>query len=149
MYKSLFWPACVLCCLAACSQQSSEESIMTNTIAVVNGVAIDGYDPVAYYQGEAKRGLQQFSTQYKDVLWYFSSAENMEAFHTAPDHYVPQYGGHCALATSLGQRSPGNPESWHIDNSKLFLHGNGVAKLFFKLIPGRQTSADKNWRNAN
>jgi YHS domain-containing protein len=59
------------------------------------GVAIKGYDTVAYHsEGRAVKGKSEFSHQWNDAKWYFSSAENRDLFAADPERYAPQYGGY-------------------------------------------------------
>lgn len=59
------------------------------------GVAIKGYDTVAYWtEGEAVKGKRKFSHDWNDAKWYFASAQNRDLFVNDPDRYAPQYGGH-------------------------------------------------------
>jgi YHS domain-containing protein len=59
------------------------------------GVAIKGYDPVAYFaKGRPVKGLKEFSYKWNDAKWYFSSAQNRDLFASDPERYAPQYGGY-------------------------------------------------------
>jgi YHS domain-containing protein len=59
------------------------------------GVAIKGYDTVAYHiEGRAVKGSKKFSHQWNDAKWYFSSAANRDLFAADPERYAPQYGGY-------------------------------------------------------
>jgi YHS domain-containing protein len=59
------------------------------------GVAIKGYDTVAYHtEGRAVKGNSEFSYTWNDAKWYFVNKENMELFIQDPERYSPQYGGH-------------------------------------------------------
>ena len=59
------------------------------------GVAIKGYDTVAYHtEGRAVKGKSKFSHKWNDAKWYFSSAENKDLFAADPERYAPQYGGY-------------------------------------------------------
>jgi YHS domain-containing protein len=59
------------------------------------GVAIKGYDTVAYhFEGRAVKGKSEFSHEWNDAKWYFSSAHNMALFATDPERFAPQYGGY-------------------------------------------------------
>jgi len=59
------------------------------------GVAIKGYDPVAYFtEGEAVKGKSEFSHSWNEAKWYFSSKTNRDLFASEPERYVPQYGGY-------------------------------------------------------
>lgn len=59
------------------------------------GVAIKGYDTVAYHtENRAVKGNSEFSYNWNDAIWYFSTAENRDMFAADPEHYAPQYGGY-------------------------------------------------------
>jgi YHS domain-containing protein len=59
------------------------------------GVAIKGYDTVAYHTaGRAVKGKSEFSHKWNDAKWYFSSAQNKDLFAADPERYAPQYGGY-------------------------------------------------------
>ncbi len=59
------------------------------------GVAIKGYDPVAYFtEGEAVKGKSEFSHSWNEAKWYFSSETNRGLFASEPERYAPQYGGY-------------------------------------------------------
>ena len=59
------------------------------------GVAIKGYDTVAYFtEGRAVKGQSKFSYSWNDAEWYFSSAENRDLFKAKPEDYAPKYGGY-------------------------------------------------------
>ena len=59
------------------------------------GVAIKGYDTVAYFtEGQAVKGKKQFEYQWQGAKWRFANQKNLEMFSSAPDKYAPQYGGY-------------------------------------------------------
>ena len=59
------------------------------------GVAIKGYDPVAYHtENRAVKGKKEFSHKWNDAKWYFASAGNRDLFVAEPERYAPQYGGY-------------------------------------------------------
>ena len=59
------------------------------------GVAIKGYDTVAYHtEGRAVKGKSKFTHQWNDASWHFSSAENRDLFAANPARFAPQYGGY-------------------------------------------------------
>ncbi|SDE12428.1 YHS domain-containing protein [Dyadobacter soli] len=93
------------------------------------GKAIKGYDVVAFFK-DAKpvAGADSLSYHYKDADWLFASRANLEAFKTAPDQYVPQYGGYCAYGTSQGYKAPTEAETWTIVNDKLYFNYNMKVK---------------------
>lgn len=60
-----------------------------------SGIAVKGYDPVAYFT-EAKpiRGQAKYEYRWQGAKWRFSSAQNLELFKATPEKYAPQYGGY-------------------------------------------------------
>jgi len=59
------------------------------------GVAIKGYDTVAYHtEGRAVKGQSKFVHRWNASKWYFASAENRDLFAADPERYAPQYGGY-------------------------------------------------------
>ena len=86
------------------------------------GLAIQGYDPVAYFSGAPKKGNPNFSYKLDGVTYRFASAKNREAFKANPEKYEPQYGGWCAYALSDGNgKVKINPDSYKIIDGKLYL----------------------------
>ena len=60
----------------------------------VYGVAIKGYDPVAYFtDGRAVKGKSEYSYNWNEASWYFSRPENRDLFITNPKKYAPNRGG--------------------------------------------------------
>ena len=58
------------------------------------GIAIKGYDPVAYFtENRAVKGKEEFGCLYEGAQWRFSSAAHRDLFAANPERYVPQYGG--------------------------------------------------------
>src|SRR5262245_29362197 len=69
--------------------------------SLFGGVAIDGYDPVAYFtDGKPVEGKKEFQTTWNGATWRFASAEHRDLFVKDPTHYAPQYGGYCAWAVA-------------------------------------------------
>ena len=47
----------------------------------IDGVAMDGFDVVAYFEsGSPEKGLDAHTVEYKGATWKFSSADNARAF---------------------------------------------------------------------
>jgi YHS domain-containing protein len=136
--------AFVLACAAPLVAQAASPEIFTG---LVKGVAVGGYDPVAYFtERKAVPGKPDITYFWKGAAWRFASEQNRDAFKAAPAKYAPQYGGYCAYAVALGSTAQGDPKSWHIVDGKLYLNlSPAVQKLWEKDIPGYIKSADKNW----
>ena len=63
--------------------------------AGADGIAIKGYDTVAYFSmGKPVKGSKEFSHQWKGATWLFANREHRDLFAAAPEEYAPQYGGY-------------------------------------------------------
>lgn len=59
------------------------------------GVAIKGYDPVAYFTlSKPVEGSAEFEYEWMGAKWRFSSARHRDLFKSNPEKYAPQYGGY-------------------------------------------------------
>lgn len=98
------------------------------------GVAIRGYDSVAYFtEKKPVMGKEQFSTDWKGAKWHFSSQANLEAFKANPEKYAPQYGGYCAYGVTRGYLVKVEPDQFAVVNDKLYLNYDaGVQKTWSK-----------------
>jgi len=111
------------------------------------GVAIDGYDPVAYFtDGRPMEGKEQFEQEWNGATWRFASKEHRDLFAADPEKYAPQYGGYCAWAVSQGSTADIDPDAWKIHDGKLYL--NYDAKVQAKWLADMENlidKADQNW----
>jgi YHS domain-containing protein len=116
------------------------------------GVAIKGYDTVAYFtQGRAMKGKSEFSYDWNDAKWYFATAENRDLFAADPEHYAPKYGGYWAASlASTGKVVGVNPEAFKIIDGKLYLNWSlEVSNKFAKNSDESIKKADENWAKLN
>ena len=122
------------------------------------GFAVSGYDVVAYRglaqspvgqaQPEGVKGVAGITADYNGATFAFASVENRDIFLSNPEHYAPQYDGHCAYGVSKGGKVPGNPNLWRIVDDKLYLNITKTVVGFWEEdIPGNITSSDQNWVN--
>jgi YHS domain-containing protein len=114
---------------------------------IVKGVAVGGYDPVAYFT-DAKPvvGKTELTASHEGATWRFASEANRTAFLANPGKYAPQYGGYCAWAVSQGYTAKGDPKAWTIAGGKLYLnYDKGVQANWEKDIPGNVKKAEVNW----
>jgi YHS domain-containing protein len=111
------------------------------------GVALQGYDPVAFFtDSRPVKGDRQFQSQYHDATYYFASAEHRAAFEKEPAKYEPQFGGFCAYGASRGKTVPIKIEAWQIVNGRLLMQYDLDVKTKFNGDPlGNLSKADKNW----
>jgi len=119
-----------------------------------NKVAIQGYDPVAYFtQKKAVKGKSTITATNEGVIYYFSTQANKEAFAKSPATYEPQYGGWCSYA--MGNNGPNgekveiDPETFKIVDGKLNLfynaYFNNTLKSWNKNEAVLKKKADVNW----
>jgi YHS domain-containing protein len=115
------------------------------------GLAIDGYDPVAYFtKGQAIEGRKEIATVYGGITYRFASVENRNIFKSNPSKYEPQYGGWCAYAMGdAGEKVSVDPETFKVLNGKLYLFYNkffnNTLKSWNKDEANLKAKADKNW----
>ena len=112
-----------------------------------DGVALRGYDPVAYFVStEAQKGQAQYSYEYKGSKFYFASDANRRAFMAMPEKYAPQFGGYCAFGTAQGYKVSTQPDAYAIVKDKLYLnYDKKVQKIWQQDVPGNIQQAEKNW----
>jgi YHS domain-containing protein len=112
-----------------------------------NGLAIHGYDPVAYFtNGAAIEGEAEIAATHNGATYRFASEAHRSQFLADPEKYLPQYGGYCAYGTSVGKKFDGDPQAWRVVDGKLYLNLSAdVQRKWLKDVPGRIAEADKNW----
>ena len=110
-------------------------------------VAIEGYDPVAYFtQGKPIEGQDAHAFEWKGATWRFASAANRDRFATSPAMYAPQYGGYCAWAVSQGYTASIDPAAWRVVDGKLYLnYSKGVQRQWAGDIAGNIAKGNRNW----
>ncbi|MEO8255620.1 MAG: YHS domain-containing (seleno)protein [Flavobacterium sp.] len=134
--------------VTALSQTATNRKAQFN---IEKGLAIQGYDPVAYFTlKKAVKGKSIISATNEGVIYYFSSQANKDAFVKKPSSYEPQYGGWCAYAMgSSGEKVEINPETFKIVDGKLYLFYNAyfsnTLKSWNKEEANLKVKADANW----
>jgi YHS domain-containing protein len=112
-----------------------------------NGVAIKGYDPVAYFtMSKPVMGKDNFMYEWQGAKWKFSSEENKKMFMGNPEKYAPRYGGYCAFGAAQNALFDIQPQAWTIHDGSLYLNKNlDVRDIWRKDIPGNIKKANMNW----
>ena len=115
--------------------------------ALPDGVAMDGFDVVAYFDGAPAKGLASYSVDYKGTSWLFSSPENAAAFAADPGAYEPRYNGWCAYAVSEGYGAEVDfVNGWSVLEGKLYLNWDaGTRDAFLSQQSTRIERAERNW----
>ena len=112
-----------------------------------NCVAIEGYDPVAYFMdNKAVKGDEKFQSSYEGAAYDFASAEHKAAFDKDPGKYAPQFGGFCTYGHSQGHTSPIDPNVFQIVDGRLLLqYSAGARDKFNQDKDGNLKKAAANW----
>lgn len=120
-----------------------------------SGVAIRGYDTVAYFtEGKPVKGSEDFSVDYEGASWHFANQENADLFKVDPEKYAPQYGGYCAYGVAQDALVKIEPENWVILDDKLYLnYSDGVQGKFdadqFGFIKSADAKFEELLKNSN
>ncbi len=87
-----------------------------------SGLAISGFDPVAYFtDAQALPGKGEFEQVVAGTAWRFRNAGNRAAFMADPDVYAPRFGGYDPVGVARGVAVAGNPLLWIIKDQRLYL----------------------------
>ena len=111
------------------------------------GLAIRGYDPVAYFAEQRPvQGSTRYTSSYLGSMFHFATAENRAAFQANPARFAPQYGGFCAYGMALGYKAKIEPDAFTIVEGKLYLnYDRSVRDRWSRDIAGHIKKADRNW----
>ncbi len=129
----------------------AQTALRTKEFNLEKGLAIQGYDPVAYFtQNKAVKGNKQFTALADGVTYNFSNAANRELFVKDYKKFEPQYGGWCAYAMgAANEKVEIDPETFKIVDGKLFLfyHSwiNNTLNKWNKDEANLKSKADRNW----
>jgi YHS domain-containing protein len=112
-----------------------------------NGLAIDGYDPVAYFtEKKPVKGSPEFPADFQGAIFLFASAAHRDTFAADPDRYAPQYGGYCAYGMAKGYKASIDPAAFSVVGDKLYLnYSETVRSQWLTNILGYIRKADANW----
>jgi hypothetical protein len=110
-------------------------------------VAIEGYDPVAYFrEDKAVKGSPEFTFEWAGVTWHFASADNRDTFKKEPADWVPQFqnGDVCPFGLAHGKKVKGDPKQWVIVDGKLYFTAHERARTAVQADPGMIAKAHEN-----
>jgi len=125
----------------------ASRAAMSGDYFEVDGVALRGFDPVAYFElNEPTRGVPQHHFTHKGSKFLFASAQNRARFAAEPEKFAPQFGGFCALGTANGYKVPTEPDAFKVVDGKLYLNYNRkVLDIWTKDQAGYIERANRNW----
>lgn len=113
----------------------------------LDGPAIKGHDPVAYFtERKPVAGTESFTARYKGATFRFASAANRDAFLADPVRYAPQYGGFCAYGAAGGYKADTDPQAWSIVDGRLYLnYSRRIQATWNQDQAGYIAKADRSW----
>ncbi|MFY8005323.1 MAG: YHS domain-containing (seleno)protein [Chitinophagaceae bacterium] len=147
MYKLIIIASFAFVCLTSFDQVPLRQKKFN----ISNGLALQGYDPVAYFvNNKALKGKKEINVYFEGIIYYFSNTNNKEVFLKNPKQYEPQYGGWCAYAMGAsGEKVEIDPETFKIIDNKLFLFYhtwvNNTLVKWNKDEMNLHAKADANW----
>lgn len=111
------------------------------------GVAIQGYDPVAFFTDKKPvKGDEKFLVKHGGAIYFFASKEHRDLFKENPAKYEPVFGGYCAFGVSRNKLVEIDVDAFQIVDGKLLLqYSKSVRDDFNKDTQGNLTKADANW----
>ncbi|HWP25568.1 MAG TPA: YHS domain-containing (seleno)protein [Xanthobacteraceae bacterium] len=111
------------------------------------GLAISGYDPVAYFaDSAARRGRAGIEARFGGATWRFRNLGNRAAFLMDPQIYMPAFGGYDPTGIARGVAVAGHPEIWLIVGEQLYLFHNEKTRAAFATDTKRSVAtANRRW----
>jgi len=130
---------------------SQTPEVRTEQFNLKKSLAIEGYDPVSYFDNKPLEGKSDFKLTHKGVTYLFATPSNLAKFKANPDKFEPAYGGWCAYAMGeTGEKVKIDPETFKIVDGKLNLFynfwGTNTLKDWNKNEVPLKAKADQNWK---
>jgi hypothetical protein len=144
---------CLLPLLSSSVQAAPTQSVQDRFDTLGLGVALGGFDPVAYFPeggGKAAKGFVKRDYKHDGVTYRFASDANRDRFKANPEKYTPAYNGWCAWAMAeLNAKVDVEPTAYEIYNGKLYVfydHADlNTHALWLKNPKEMISRADANW----
>lgn len=118
------------------------------------GLAVSGYDPVAYFReggGSPTKGRSNLTVAFDGAEYRFSNSKNRARFLENPTRYEPAHGGWCSYAASQESYAEIDPEKYLIEDDRLLLFYNGLfndtKKKWEKSKEDLLPKADRFWKS--
>jgi len=133
-----------LCVSGPALAQATTERVVVNRFT---GLAISGFDPVAYFTDTAAmRGDERFEAVHDSAVWRFRNEGNRAAFVSHPEIYAPQFGGYDPVDVARGKPVQGLPRLWTVHAQRLYLFASETSRTAFSANPdGFAGSAQRRW----
>ena len=143
-------PIAILLIFCFVSGYSQSEEVRKKHFNVKNRLALEGYDPVSYFDGKPLEGKSDITHVDKGIIYRFSTLGNLTKFKANPEKYAPAYGGWCAYAMGEnGEKVKVDPETYKIVEGKLYLFYNfwttNTLESWNKNEKKLKEAGDRNW----
>ena len=130
---------------------AQSDAIRKKNYNLKKDIAIEGYDPVSYFDDTPTEGKEDLKFSLKGVTYLFANTTNLNKFKTSPEKYEPAYGGWCAFAMGeTGEKVKIDPETFKILDGKLYLFynfwGNNTLADWNKNEKPLKSKGDQNWK---
>ncbi|WP_100964192.1 YHS domain-containing (seleno)protein [Bosea sp. FBZP-16] len=111
-----------------------------------NGLALSGFDPVAYFLNDAAvPGLSDYELVHDGAVWRFASAANRDAFREAPQVYMPRFGGFDASGVADGRAVDADPHRFAVIGSQLYFFRSDENRRRFLDEAALRAKAQERW----
>lgn len=124
-------------------------ALIEPSVSIRDGLAINGYDPVAYFADHAAlRGQEAYTVKFDGARFLFATAENRDRFLLDPEKYLPEFGGYSTFGMARGKLYAADPEVFDIIDGRLYLSRNDKVRDLWQQNPsGYIALAENNWRD--
>lgn len=101
-----------------------------------SGLAIDGFDPVAYFtDAQAAKGEPDIEASKAGAVWRFRNDANRAVFLAHPDIYGPRFGGYDPVDVAQGKAVAGRAQLWLVSGERLYLFSREDNRAAFAADP--------------
>lgn len=136
------------------AQAAPTPSIQERYDTLGMGVALGGFDPVAYFPeggGKAAKGFVKRDFKHNGVTYRFASDANLDRFKANPEKYIPAFNGWCAWAMSeLNAKVDVEPTAFEIYKGKLYVFYDhtdlNTREMWLKSPDAMVARAHTNWK---
>ena len=130
--------------------RAASEAARTQYNLDASHLALQGYDPVAYFDGKPLKGREDITVDRAGVVYRFASDEHRKQFQESPQKYEPAYGGWCATAMAEGKKVEIDPTDFKITDGRLFVFYKSLLhdarKDWNKKEADLRAKADAHWK---
>merc|ERR1719181_2161396 len=99
--------------------------------------------PVSYQSG--KPHAAETPHVHEGHTYHLTNQEVVDMFQASPANFLPQFGGFCATALTMGVKAPVDWQQFTIDQDKLYLFHTEDAKTTWESDAALKDAACKMW----